>query len=102
MILRIDGSDIARLVVNDREFAVGPEGYLAAIASVVEPAEITAIEVVAGPGSATALRASLAIANTLAWTLGVPINGRSMHVEPVYEHAARITPSGKDQLRRKI
>lgn len=105
MMITIDGSDIRRLVVNGRVFDVGPEGYLAAISEVAAPEDIEGIAVVQGPGSATALRASLAIANTLAMTLGVPLCDAAgqphAYLEPVYENEARITPSTKDQLRRK-
>lgn len=35
-------------------------------------------------GSFTGLRVGAAVANTLAWTLNIPVNGRKM-IEPVYE-----------------
>lgn len=106
MMVTIDGSDIRRLVVNGKVFDVEPEGYLAAIASVVSPSDISGVTVVQGPGSATALRASLAIANTLAMTLGVPLYDASgvahPYLDPLYANDPRITTSTKDSLRRAL
>lgn len=52
----------------------------------VELQEITEIEVNLGPGSFTGLRVGCAIANTLAWILKIPINGKKIGVlaEPKY------------------
>jgi tRNA threonylcarbamoyladenosine biosynthesis protein TsaB len=51
----------------------------------LEPKDLTEIKVNAGPGSFTGLRVGITIANTLAKTLGIPINGRANHlVEPIY------------------
>lgn len=120
MILYIDGSDIRRLVVatseETRTFDSGPEGYLAAISTMVEPEALEGIIVVQGPGSATALRASLSIANTLAMTQRIPLYGVQSgtsyasallalpepkpFLEPIYGAEAQITVSKKDQLRR--
>jgi len=48
--------------------------------------DITGITVNAGPGSFTGLRVGVTIANTLAFLLKVPINGKKVggFVEPVY------------------
>lgn len=46
--------------------------------------DITEIEVEAGPGSFTGLRVGVAVANGLAWTLKVPVNGQKM-IKPKYE-----------------
>lgn len=48
--------------------------------------EITAIEVNTGPGSFTGLRVGIAIANTLGYLLGVPVNGNKVDetVDAVY------------------
>ncbi|MDO8624852.1 MAG: hypothetical protein Q7R47_02120 [Candidatus Diapherotrites archaeon] len=130
----IDGSDIRLLALAAfarsadgawqetarEEMAVGPESFLAAITRFVPIEEVEGIIIVQGPGSATALRASLAIANTLAMAKGIPLCGVEKgaawesvlvqnglqtpvdHLEPVYGAAARITQSTKDHLRRSI
>lgn len=46
--------------------------------------DITAIEVVTGPGSFTGLRVGIAVANTLATILDVPINGGKSLARPTY------------------
>ena len=50
--------------------------------------EISEIEVAEGPGSFTGLRVGAAVANTLGWVLGVPVNGKNVEkeggVEPKY------------------
>lgn len=38
--------------------------------------KITEIEINPGPGSYTGLRVGVSVANTLAYTLGVPVNGK--------------------------
>lgn len=137
MILCIDGSDIATLALEAYErkdmalsgggwqrtreaiFDASPEEHLACITQFVDFAEIEGIAAVQGPGSATALRASLAIANTLAMTRKISLYGVQKgtsweevftadgpkdgvsYLEPVYAHDPRITPSTKDALRRK-
>lgn len=57
---------------------VSPESYLSTIAKVlknkhVSTNELTGIFVVTGPGSFTASRISITIANTLAFAKGVPV-----------------------------
>lgn len=48
--------------------------------------EITEIRINSGPGSFTGLRVGVAIANTLGWYLGIPVNGKKGQiVEPLYE-----------------
>lgn len=88
MILYINGQDIKRLVlgtiaVGAEEgigpviFETDPDDYLAAIADYLKSIgqtleDLDALAVVIGPGSPTALRASLAIANTLAFARRLP------------------------------
>lgn len=46
--------------------------------------DITEIEVETGPGSFTGLRVGVAVANTLAWVLRIPVNGKTKSIEPTY------------------
>lgn len=48
--------------------------------------EITEISVNVGPGSFTGLRVGVSIANTLGYTLQIPVNGKPVgeFVEPIY------------------
>lgn len=41
--------------------------------------KITKIEVNTGPGSFTGLRVGVSVANTLGWTLGIPVNGKNIN-----------------------
>lgn len=47
--------------------------------------KIDAVEVNLGPGSFTGLRIGLAVANTLGFTLDIPVNGKRQLVLPKYE-----------------
>lgn len=47
--------------------------------------DLTEIEVNTGPGSFTGLRVGVSVANSLSWSLGIPINGKKTQiVEPTY------------------
>lgn len=46
--------------------------------------DISEIEVFTGPGSFTGLRVGVTIANTLGWSLDIPVNGKKHIVEPTY------------------
>ncbi|MBI5465104.1 tRNA (adenosine(37)-N6)-threonylcarbamoyltransferase complex dimerization subunit type 1 TsaB [Candidatus Gottesmanbacteria bacterium] len=46
--------------------------------------DLTGIEVNTGPGSFTGLRVGVAVANTLGWILGIPVNGKKGLVLPQY------------------
>jgi tRNA threonylcarbamoyladenosine biosynthesis protein TsaB len=52
-------------------------------------AQLTEIEVNTGPGSFTGLKVGIALANTLGYALGIPVNGKKITakqiVEPVYK-----------------
>jgi tRNA threonylcarbamoyladenosine biosynthesis protein TsaB len=48
--------------------------------------DISEIEVEIGPGSYTGLRVGVAVANGLAWSLKIPVNGEKM-VFPKYEES---------------
>lgn len=58
-------------------------------------ADITAIEVNPGPGSFTGTRIGVTIANALGFALGLPVNGQTLPIEPVYASPPSITPSAK-------
>lgn len=48
--------------------------------------QLTGIKVATGPGSFTGIRVGIAIANTLGWLLGIPVNGkRNKFAEPIYQ-----------------
>lgn len=135
MMLYVRGTDIKRLTLaglsDDRaRFVVdpvvhdsAPEAYLSHAAAFLRehPDQLTGIVAVLGPGSATALRTSLTMVNTLAFTMSLPCYGISLAPEsddrealvalcgadvipmarPIYQNEARITPSAKDVLHRR-
>ena len=88
MILYINGQDIKRLALGSLAvgadpgidpviFETDPDDYLAVIADYLKSIDRTledldALAAVIGPGSPTAIRASLAIANTLAFARRLP------------------------------
>lgn len=136
MIFFCDGTDIRELTLGlgaetDGIFAFSggrervsaePDGFLRAIDTFlrshdVSVGDVDGIVVVQGPGSSTALRASLALVNTIAFARAIPIY--AIHADdvrgntfalplsvpaafPEYAHGARITASNKDDLRRTI
>lgn len=137
MRLYLNGQDINRLAIANVEDVdsltvvdVGPERYLTAIDDFlkkvdVHPMNIKELLVVVGPGSPTALRSILAIANTMKFIYQIPTvsikkpkdeqdldtlnnikNKKVEHIEqpaylePIYETGPKITKSKKDQLGR--
>jgi tRNA A37 threonylcarbamoyladenosine modification protein TsaB len=139
MMLFINGSDIARLslglidddrsrfVIEPTVYNVRPEEYLATIDAFCAEhgtlrEQITGIVAVLGPGSATALRTSLAFVNAYAFAqslmiFGVTLEAKSddrfvllglpaLHpvsmVQPIYANDVNITVSGKDSLGRRL
>ena len=51
----------------------------------LSPIDITEIQVATGPGSFTGVRVGVSVANTLAWLLGIPVNGsKNKLAEPIY------------------
>ena len=93
MILCLEGTDIRRFhlaiaekngetwkITRQEEFFVSPETYLATLAGFLAGERPEAIAVHPGPGSATALRSSLAIANTLAFAWRIPISAAACHM----------------------
>lgn len=59
------------------------------------PAQLTSIIVVSGPGSFSALRIGLAVANTLAWQLAIPIVGVN---NKLFKNLQQLYQIGKDLL----
>ena len=141
MMIYLNGQDINRIIFSilkegavEQDIVVneiGPEGYLKAFRDFLEKngcelGEVKKIFAVVGPGSATALRSSLAIVNPLGFAKGIGLvavqkekteqdidtinklleQGLSSFeiknvLTPKYEHKPRITISTKDALRRK-
>lgn len=46
--------------------------------------DIAEINVITGPGSFTGIRVGVSVANTLGWSLKIPVNGKNISVEPTY------------------
>ncbi len=138
-VLCIDGRDIAHIGVGIAEnggdvwtFAdytvhdARPEDFLRIVTESLTPSMLpfTAIVAITGPGSATALRTSLATVNTIAFARNLSLYGfaydgvdaegafcdflsrpRSLTFPlllPVYANAPNITESKKDALRRTL
>ena len=96
MLLYIDTSDNTKTIVgldkNRLEKPTGPDKsqqVLSLINQILEKQkktlkDISEIKIETGPGSFTGLRVGVAVANALAWTLKIPVNGKKI-VEPKYE-----------------
>lgn len=131
MILYVDGSDIASLVlgegevvgpdwrlVRSKQITTGPEGFLAAIHDFLgyflAEQKLAGIICAIGPGSPTALRASVTIVDSLGLVKGIPLYGVASGVTagvlpqpsevllPKYTDFPRITTSTRDALRRQM
>ncbi len=138
--LYLNGQDIGKLVLGfvaqkstpewlygPEKIMTGPEGYLAALDAVLEQhkksmPDFSAIILVQGPGSPTALRVSHALVNTLAFTNKLPILALSKlpdvsdeqvleflpgtharpYVFPVYSAEPLITAPTRDLLKRGL
>lgn len=136
--LCVDGREIASLGIGFakktgnawvfEDFTVekaSPEDFLQKIECAIANTNhhIDGIIVCAGPGSATALRSSLGILNTIAFTRSIPLyslvsqekNAKAAlhsalndlpqptpYCEPIYLHEPRITTTKKDALRRTV
>ena len=132
MRLYVNGQDISRIILADvdsgemQTVETETEGFLEAIDTFVKKRvgdceDIQALYVVVGPGSATALRSTLSIAQTIHFVTGVKlyaiekdqqeddqvtlprIEKEAKEVKrliPVYQHQPRITISNKDALGR--
>ena len=133
--LYVNGQDIGALTLGLlteapllETFTVGPEKFLESLDGFLTKHDLSVDTldgalVITGPGSATALRGSLAIMNTLAFTSGLALFGHEKpkeqsdlvfiqsldlsklpaeqgELEPVYAHEPRITRTNRDALRR--
>lgn len=90
MKLYIDTSDREKIIIGLDEEKFETEArqeksqrLLPFIIEVLEKKEkeikdIKEIEVHTGPGSFTGLRVGVAVANTLGWVLGIPVNGKDL------------------------
>lgn len=137
MRLYVNGQDINHLILADidnekslQTFEAEPEQFLLALntflsAQSQSSKDIKEIYAVIGSGSATALRSSLSIVNTIAFVAQIPLKGiekspadddskilsliRNDEIKivasgsklmPEYQEPAKITISKKDQLKR--
>lgn len=90
MKLFIDTSNADKIIIklNDQEYetAARKEKSQLILPFIVETLknssctllDLTEIEVAQGPGSFTGLRVGVAVAQTLGWSLKIPVNGQSM------------------------
>lgn len=138
MTLYVNGQDISRFVLALERAGtivwgggeVRPEEFLKTLDAFLVDQKITINDIdrvylVAGPGSATALRASLSIVNTLSFVANIEIIKvekkpeemdekvfervlldadlvvSDTYIRPIYAHEPRITKTNKDRLRRE-
>lgn len=93
--------DDSGLVVDKLQFDAGKslsEKLLAQVDALleknsVEKGELTGISVVPGPGSFTGTRIGVAVANSIGFALGIPVNDLYDPVIPVYDKEPAITPA---------
>lgn len=51
----------------------------------LKPEDLSEIKINTGPGSFTGIRVGLAVANAMAYALGIKVNGKEMEIEAKYE-----------------
>lgn len=136
MRLFVDGRDIEHISFGHldsgeyKKYTGEAETYLKSLDSFLRICgktidSLEEVHIMVGEGSSTALRASLAIVNTLHFVKGVQLFGYMAprqeedaferirsgallgemlagYAVPVYAHGPRITPTKKDQLNRKL
>jgi tRNA A37 threonylcarbamoyladenosine modification protein TsaB len=107
MKLYIDSTDNLKTIVKLDEFELVKEyqkpqdqDVLGAIQELLQrenktPKDISEIEVVPGPGSFTGSRVGVAIANAMAFGLGILVNGQKPPVEPIYSSEPHVTTPKK-------
>lgn len=90
-IIRLDDREFVHEVSSPREQNI--LGFIQKTLAQVSktPQDITILEVNPGPGSFTGTRVGVAIANALGFALGIPVNGQTDPVEPIYSSPPSIT-----------
>jgi tRNA threonylcarbamoyladenosine biosynthesis protein TsaB len=90
MILSIDTSNAEKIIVgiDDKRFTTNAkkeksQKLLPFIDETLKKnklahSDITEIKVNTGPGSFTGLRIGVSVANAIGWSLGIPVNGKSI------------------------
>lgn len=134
MNLFIDGREIKEFTVGDietneyKKYSAEPHEQLKCLDEFLEGCgksidSVEELHIIKGKGSATALRTSLAIVNTIQFVKHIPVytyvyeqgvpcfeeivsgNARGElatgYVTPEYAYAPRVTPTKRDQLNRK-
>lgn len=81
------GTEINKLTANNK---FGSQVILQLIEQILDEAHITKtdlkhITIATGPGSYTGIRVGVAVANALGFALGIPVNGKTMETELIYE-----------------
>jgi tRNA threonylcarbamoyl adenosine modification protein YeaZ len=84
--LKKDGSIIASLTDDN---AFGSQVLLPLIKKLISEnnlkfEDLKAIELKKGPGSYTGLKVGAAVANSLAYTLNIPVNGKKIELDLIY------------------
>lgn len=79
--LKKDG-EVVKSLSKENEY--GSQALLPLIKKIINPKDISAIEVETGPGSFTGLRVGVAVANALGYALNIPVNGKKIETELVY------------------
>ena len=136
MRLFVDGRDISHIELGDldtgehKKYSGEPETYLQAIDDFLRTCgktidSLTEGHIMIAEGSVTALRASLAIMNTIHFVSGMPLIAYKApreeesvfkriksgdlvgehligYAAPAYDRSPRITPTRKDHLNRKL
>lgn len=90
-IIKLDDQIFIRQTTNPREQDV--LGFLMDTFAETKhfPSDITSITVNAGPGSFTGTRIGVAIANSLGFSLNLPVNEQPVPVSPIYSQPPSIT-----------
>src|SRR3990167_1993795 len=91
VIIRLDGEEFVREYTSPREQDVlfFLNGLLENQGKSLD--DVSEIEVTPGPGSFTGSRVGVAIANALAFALGIKVNGKTPPILPVYSAPPNIT-----------
>lgn len=81
------GSQILETLVEEREY--GSQVLLPIIEKILKKnkfkyKDLKGIEVETGPGSFTGIRVGVSVANALAYSLGIPVNGKQLETDLVY------------------